>query len=184
MKPFRSRWRTDLVVFVLNERKYFNQSDFFFNDLNCSFSNRRISNLGILYLSTIDVFETFNCWLIQDLPMCTLVEYVPLRLRKFNSSMDPDDKSFKYNFFLNELDIFNDKDEASMAIFYSFLQEKISNYGYVDSILMAFDGYSYLSKAGYHFLIRSDMDVFLTPLFAKWLPRQCNDFYVGRGGYR
>jgi hypothetical protein len=27
------------------------------------------------------------------------------------------------------------------------------------------------------------MDVFLTPLFGKWLPKNCNDFYVGRGGY-
>lgn len=39
------------------------------------------------------------------------------------------------------------------------------------------------SKAGYDFLIRSDMDVFLTPLFSRWLPRKCNDFYVGRGGF-
>lgn len=53
----------------------------------------------------------------------------------------------------------------------------------IDSILMAFDGYSYLKSAGYNFLIRSDMDVFLTPLFAKWIPAHCNDFYVGRGGY-
>ena len=27
------------------------------------------------------------------------------------------------------------------------------------------------------------MDVFLTPLFGTWLPRHCNDFNVGRGGY-
>jgi hypothetical protein len=27
------------------------------------------------------------------------------------------------------------------------------------------------------------MDVFLTPLFGQWLPRNCNDFYVGGGGY-
>lgn len=27
------------------------------------------------------------------------------------------------------------------------------------------------------------MDVFLTPLFSTWLPRHCNDFNVGRGGY-
>lgn len=27
------------------------------------------------------------------------------------------------------------------------------------------------------------MDVFLTPLFATWLPRHCNDFNVGAGGY-
>jgi hypothetical protein len=27
------------------------------------------------------------------------------------------------------------------------------------------------------------MDVFLTPLFATWLPNKCNDFVVGGGGY-
>jgi len=53
----------------------------------------------------------------------------------------------------------------------------------LDSILMAFDGWSFFKSAGYDFLIRSDMDVFLTPLFGMWLPRRCNEFYVGRGGY-
>ena len=43
---------------------------------------------------------------------------------------------------------------------------------------MAIDGWNYLKLAGYHFLIRSDMDVFLTPLFDRWLPRNYNDFYV------
>lgn len=43
--------------------------------------------------------------------------------------------------------------------------------------------YEYFKAAGYDFLVRSDMDVFLTPLFATWLPRHCNDFNVGRGGY-
>jgi hypothetical protein len=27
------------------------------------------------------------------------------------------------------------------------------------------------------------MDVFLTPLFSTWLPKNCNDFYTGGGGY-
>ena len=27
------------------------------------------------------------------------------------------------------------------------------------------------------------MDVFLTPFFGRWLPSNCNDFYVGNGGY-
>jgi hypothetical protein len=27
------------------------------------------------------------------------------------------------------------------------------------------------------------MDVFLTPLFSTWLPKYCNDFYAGQGGY-
>lgn len=43
--------------------------------------------------------------------------------------------------------------------------------------------YEFFKAAGYDFLVRSDMDVFLTPLFATWLPRHCNDFNVGRGGY-
>ncbi|MEI6431891.1 MAG: hypothetical protein WCP07_06895, partial [bacterium] len=55
--------------------------------------------------------------------------------------------------------------------------------GYTDSILMAFDGYEYFKSAGFDFLIRSDMDVFLTPLFSKWLPKSCNDFVVGGGAY-
>lgn len=116
--------------------------------------------------------------------MCTLIEYVPIRQRKFNltNAVFADNRA-KYDFLLNHIDIF-DENEPNISIFYSFLKEKLSNYGYADSILMAFDGYSYLTKAGYHYIVRSDMDVFLTPLFSKWLPRKCNDFYVGRGGYR
>jgi hypothetical protein len=30
---------------------------------------------------------------------------------------------------------------------------------------------------------KKDMDVFLTPLFGTWLPKNCNDFYAGGGGY-
>lgn len=48
---------------------------------------------------------------------------------------------------------------------------------------MAFEGYEYAKQAGFSYLVRSDMDVFLTPLFGLWLPRHCNDFNVGRGGY-
>ena len=48
---------------------------------------------------------------------------------------------------------------------------------------MAFDGYEYFKSAGFDFLIRSDMDVFLSPAFGSWLPSNCNDFIVGTGGY-
>ena len=48
---------------------------------------------------------------------------------------------------------------------------------------MAFEGYEYFKRAKYDFLIRSDMDVFLTPMFAKWLPVHCNDFVTGGGGF-
>ena len=163
MKHEPANWRTDLVVFVLNDLEYFNKTDFLFNQLNCSFENRRRSS--------------------SDEPMCTLVEYTPLSMRKLENFEDGLISKSKYEFLLNEMDIFGNN-STHLNMFYGFLQEKIGNYGYVDSILMAFDGYEYLKQAGYHYLIRSDMDVFLTPLFARWLPRNCNDFYVGRGGYR
>lgn len=90
-----------------------------------------------------------------------------------------DDKNY-YEYFLNNFDIFND-DEENLITFYYLLNKKLSRYEYVDSILMAFDGFNQLKV--YDFLIRSDIDVFLTPLFAQWLPRHCNDFYVGGGAY-
>ena len=40
-----------------------------------------------------------------------------------------------------------------------------------------------MKSSGYDYLIRSDMDVFMTPLFSKWLPKHCNDFVVGGGAY-
>lgn len=148
-------WRTDLVVFI-NKNVIFEKKDFFLNGLNCTFTNRRTTP--------------------QDKPMCSLVEYIPLKERILQ------DKATNYNYLLNDLDIYSD-DKDNLAPFYNLLKSKISHYGYLDSILMTFDGYAMLKAAGYNFLIRSDMDIFLTPLFAKWLPRNCNDFYVGRGGY-
>ena len=58
----------------------------------------------------------------------------------------------------------------------------LKHFSYIDSILMAFDGYNYFLDQ-FDFLLRSDIDVFLTPLFAKWLPLNCYDFIVGGGAY-
>lgn len=160
-----SKWRTDLIVFIQKDEALFGKADFFLNELNCSFTNVRTSN--------------------TDEPMCTLLNYTPIRHRKLNTTATQRtfaDSRARYHHLLENVNIFDDSPQ-NLNPFYTFLKEKLSNYGYVDSILMAFDGYDYLNKAGYNYLIRSDMDVFLTPLFARWLPRYCNDFYVGRGGY-
>ena len=58
----------------------------------------------------------------------------------------------------------------------------MKEYNYLDSILIAFDGHEYFENK-FNFLLRCDMDIFLTPLFGKWLPLNCNDFIVGRGAY-
>ncbi|CAF0802523.1 unnamed protein product [Brachionus calyciflorus] len=158
-----TKWRTDLIVFIKNDQKLFNDSQLFFNQLNCSFLHKRQSPL--------------------DHPMCTLIDYTPLKDRNLpTNNLNFKNNKELYDFVLKKINIFDDLDQ-NLNIFYNFLKKRLSTYGYVDSILMGFDGYDYLKKSGYDYLIRSDMDVFLTPLFAKWLPRNCNDFYVGRGGY-
>ena len=166
-----TKWRTDLIVFIDYDKKVFEDKKFFLNRLNCSFAYKRSSD--------------------KDLPMCTLIEYKSLKLRALITDQSESYKKYKtlskkeqYELFLKDLDFFNaTNDDVDLAPFYWFLKDNLKSYGYLDSILMAFDGYNYFRKAGFNFLIRSDMDVFLTPLFAKWLPRHCNDFYVGRGGF-
>ena len=159
-----SKWRTDLIVFIEKDQIKFNSSDFFLNQLNCSFDNKRIS--------------------ANDKPMCTLISYIPIRKREFNlnkkfSVLESKDK-FKY--LLKNINIYQN-DQKHLEPFYSFTKTNLELYHYVDSILMAFDGYDYFKSGGFDFLIRSDMDVFLTPLFGLWLPKICNDFYVGGGAY-
>jgi hypothetical protein len=145
LKHEPEKWRTDIVVFVDKDKK-FDDKSFFFNELDCLFTNRRKS--------------------ASDPPMCILIEYKALKDRDFSylpgNSFDQDtEKVFQY--LINDVNIFK-TDPNDIKIFYSLLRHSLSNYGYLDSILTAFDGYEYLKSAGYDILIRSDMDVFLTPL--------------------
>ena len=154
-----TNWRTDLIIFI-NDNSDFELQKSFLTDLNCRLTNRRTSNL--------------------DKPMCTLIKYVPLAKRK----LPPLKRSLKtdYNHFLTNINIFSEN-HSDVEAFNSLCHEALKTYPYVDSISVAFDGYGYFKSAGFDFLLRSDMDVFLMPLFANWLPHNCNDFYVGQGGY-
>ena len=162
------KWRTDILVFIERDEAFFSRPNYFFKQLNCSFLNKRNS--------------------LTDKPMCTLIEHVPLRKRPLEPLTDKIfteneyDSNKKYQYLLNNVDIF-DNNPVNLLPFYSVVKKSLITYNYLDSILMAFDGYNYFKEAGYDYLVRSDMDVFLTPLFGTWLPRYCNDFYVGRGGY-
>ncbi len=114
--------------------------------------------------------------------MCTLINYKALKKRNIKDTLEGfSTLENYYEHVLNKVDILSD-DSKNLEPFYTLIK-KLDKYEYLDSILMVFDGYNYFKEAGYDFLIRSDMDVFLTPLFGKWLPRHCNDFYVGRGGF-
>ena len=105
----------------------------------------------------------------NDSPMCTLIEYKSFFHRKFNSTskiyghIEKLSKANVYELILRSIDIFKKNNQDELTIFYYFLKENLKGYSYLDSILMAFEGYQYFKQAGFDFLIRSDMDVFLTP---------------------
>ena len=153
------KWRTDLILFAEKDDKYLKNDGAFFQDLGCSYDNRRKSG--------------------EEKPKCILIDFKSLKKRtniKGNTIQNKED------FLLNKLNIFN-KSEENLAPFYSYIYGNLKDYGYTDSILMAFDGYNYFEEAGYDYLMRSDMDVFISPFAGKWLPRYCNDFIVGSGGF-
>ena len=156
-----AQWRTDLIVFIENDNEFFKNLNFFLNQLKCSFKNKRTSRL--------------------EKPMCTLIDYIPLNKEIFKFE-DGENKLLKYFYLLEKVDIYSNN-ESNLLPFYTLLQTKLSKYGYLDSILMAFDGYDYFKSADYDFLVRADMDVFLTPFFGLWIPKYCNDFIVGGGAY-
>ena len=60
-----AQWRTDLIVFTKNDDSLFKDNDFFFNQLKCSFENKRKSKFAK--------------------PMCTLIDYLPLKERKIQT---------------------------------------------------------------------------------------------------
>lgn len=152
-------WRTDLIIFT-NTDKLTNRK--FFDDLNCSIKNSRQSK--------------------NDMPMCILINYVPIKDRIIIQLVENNQPSVEvlYDHLYKKVNVFDDNPN-NLWRFYKNLQT-LNNYNYLDSILMAFDGYKHLNES-YDFLLRSDMDVFLTPFFGKWLPLNCNDFIVGGGGY-
>lgn len=157
-----SKWRTDLIIF-LDYSSYlhlFNaiDSNFFLNELDCRLTNRRSNSM--------------------QKPMCTLIDYKPLRKRSHSNSTVQDQltsiefafKSYPselYSYFLHELDPF-ELSQMEMRKYEDFLIENIRSYPYVDSLLIAFYGYPYLKEAGYSFVMKTDLDSFLLPRFAQW----------------
>ena len=121
MKYEPVKWRTDLVVFVDNDPALVNNGELsFMNEMNCRFENIRKSS--------------------EERPMCSLINYVPLNKREF----DTPDRTFanddqKYRYLLNDVDIF-ESDPNEFDTFYKLMKLSINDYSYLDSILMAFEG--------------------------------------------
>ena len=122
-----ARWRTDLVVFINNHSALFNRTDFFLNELNCTFANVREASS-------------------EAPPMCTLVAYTPLKMRNLTSQREFINSGEKYRHILNEIDIFSDS-PSDLAEFYALTHSHLARYSYTDSIMMAFEGYGYLRRS-------------------------------------
>jgi hypothetical protein len=130
------KWRTDLVVFINYSQAVLNSETYsFFNDLNCTIKNQRTSDL--------------------EPPRCVLVDYVPLKSRKIRPVKD-ENKSIEYNhnYFLTKVDIFSNNSDDFIPYF-NYLIENTKTYANLDSVLIAFDGYDYFSKAKYDFVMRT-----------------------------
>jgi hypothetical protein len=61
------------------------------------------------------------------------------------------------------------------------LYRQIRHYEYIDSVNIIAEGYPIFSF--YDFILKTDMDVFLTRPFAKYYPRTDQTLLVGRGDY-
>jgi hypothetical protein len=130
------KWRTDLVVFINYSQAVLNNETFsLLNDLNCTIKNQRTSDL--------------------EPPRCVLVDYVPLKSRQIKPVKD-ENKSIEYdhNYFLTKVDIFSNKSD-DFILYFNYLIENTKTYANLDSVLIAFDGYDYFSKAKYDFVMRT-----------------------------
>ena len=61
------------------------------------------------------------------------------------------------------------------------LHERIPQYEYIDSVNIIAEGYPVFSY--YHFILKTDIDVFMTKSFANYLPISNSTLLVGQGGY-
>ncbi|CAF0832096.1 unnamed protein product [Rotaria sp. Silwood1] len=115
----------------------------------------------------VSLFKDLDCTYDQirndskEKPKCRVFPYI--RIKDRQSKHEP---SSKYQFIDNQ----NSK----------LLHEHLRTYGYIDSINTVFE--YYLSFSMYDYILRTDMDCFLTHNFAHYVPYN-NSLLVGRGGY-
>ena len=136
------RWRTDLIFFI--NPKSGNNALELLQSYNCKFENKRVSR--------------------EDRPLCRLIAYTPLKnrmmdkgLNKFyNIDLNPDSLSSNfYQHLFHKVNIFGNNSNE-LGEFYVHAKEKLSHYNYLDSILVAFEGYIQFNET-YDLIMRSDM---------------------------
>jgi len=80
------------------------------------------------------------------------------------------------NILINETDFFHINISRS-----NLLYDQMRTYQYIDSINIIAESYPVYSY--YDFILKTDLDVFLTRKFSNFLPNRSHTLIVGRGGY-
>jgi hypothetical protein len=105
-------------------------------------------------------------------PKCRVFIYLSLSARHIN----PITKQQIISTNDTEKDLFHINISRS-----ALLYEHIRTYQYIDSVNIIAEGYPIYSYYG--FILKTDLDVFITKQFANYIPNQSKTLFFGRGGY-
>ncbi|CAF0768936.1 unnamed protein product [Didymodactylos carnosus] len=151
------KWRTDLVIFTYK----FSAA---FKSLNCINEIRK------------DVNEP---------PRCRIILYIPITLRNDNNTKNnfenafADERTSQNNTSILTIPhVFNKEtfnNDRSISLY-----RNLRTYGYIDSINAIYEGYSTFQM--YDYVLRTDIDIFITRNFSKYVPDPCI-LLTGGGGY-
>jgi hypothetical protein len=161
-----------LLTFYPNDQKQTFESEFrwFYHSWTEMMINESsLWRTDLIVYTTIyeSIFKDLNCVHNQvrinaeEKPLCRVFSYIRIKDRK--SKHEP----------ATNYQIINEKRSQ-------LLHSYLSNYGYVDSINTVWEYYH--SYSMYDYILRTDLDCFLTSNFAFYIPYN-QSLLVGRGGY-
>jgi hypothetical protein len=105
-------------------------------------------------------------------PKCRVFIYVRLSSREINSST----KQQKILINDSNKNLFHINISRSILLY-----DYIKTYQYIDSVNIIAEGYPIYSY--YDFILKTDLDIFLTKQFSNYIPNTLKTLFVGRGGY-
>jgi len=108
----------------------------------------------------------------DEQPKCRVFIYLRLSSREIN----PLTKQQKILINDSEKNFFHINIPRSILLY-----NHIRTYQYIDSVNIIAEGYPIYSY--YDFILKTDLDVFLTKQFANFIPNKSKTLFVGRGGY-
>ncbi|CAF0994327.1 unnamed protein product [Rotaria sordida] len=123
-------------------------------------------------------FQQLGCIINQkrlnntERPQCRIFLYLRISKREI-SSLTQQQTILTHN---GKKDLFNINIQRSILLY-----KKLKIYDYIDSVNIIAESYSTFEY--YDFILKTDIDVFITSQFAKYVPLSNATLLVGRGGY-